>query len=128
MPARVFFGPEGYFWRTRQGRGSWIVSFQASRMPTFDYKPLQVKIYVLPPAVLDNAFKYTEAPGEVAVVGAVTHEDENAAIMHISVRDTGVGIAPTTLDVIFSDFLQGEYQGKTKVGDLRRCFQGGPPF
>ncbi|HET7458406.1 MAG TPA: ATP-binding protein [Gemmatimonadaceae bacterium] len=62
--------------------------------------------------LLSNAVKFTEAtpsrPGRVEVSWA-TSEDGDAArrqSVRITVRDTGVGIAPDKLDAIFEPFVQ----------------------
>ena len=51
--------------------------------------------------LLENASKYTSAQGDIWVT--VTAEK---SVAHLEVRDTGIGIAPEHLDVIFEPFKQ----------------------
>jgi signal transduction histidine kinase/CheY-like chemotaxis protein len=50
---------------------------------------------------ISNSLKFTER-GEIRVSAAVTGDDE----ISFSVSDTGIGIAPENLDLIFQDFTQ----------------------
>ena len=61
--------------------------------------------------LLSNAIKFTSAEGRVTVDGAVTD-----GRIHLSVADTGVGIAPDDLGVVFEEFRQ--------VGDLAERQEG----
>ncbi len=62
-----------------------------------------------------NAVKFTDTGSvELVVTG---HVDDSVARLEITVRDTGIGIAPETLPMIFADFVQAE-QG------VRRRFEG----
>jgi len=60
---------------------------------------------------ISNALKFTEE-GEVAVTAQVLPK----GMMRVSVRDTGLGIAPEHLEIIFEEFSQVEnrLQGKVK--------------
>jgi signal transduction histidine kinase len=51
--------------------------------------------------LLDNAYKYTPADGEVAVTGAV--EGRTVAVM---VADTGIGIVPEEMSRVFERFYR----------------------
>jgi len=51
--------------------------------------------------LLNNAAKYTEKQGKISL--AVSSSDGHA---NISIRDTGIGIAPEMLDRIFEPFMQ----------------------
>jgi CheY-like chemotaxis protein len=57
--------------------------------------------------LLGNAIKFTRS-GEVALIAAVETREVDHAIMHFSVRDTGVGIAPDKLKTIFEAFTQAD--------------------
>lgn len=54
-----------------------------------------------------NAVKFT-AQGEVAVGLRCVARDESEATLEWSVRDTGIGIAPDRLHVLFADFVQAD--------------------
>jgi signal transduction histidine kinase len=53
--------------------------------------------------LLANAVKFTEPGGEVALLCSCGDDGEN---VHITVRDTGRGIAPDKLHLVFDPFVQ----------------------
>jgi signal transduction histidine kinase len=55
---------------------------------------------------ISNALKFTPA-GEVRVAARLRPEDP--ALLELSVRDTGIGIAPEHLELIFEEFAQVEH-------------------
>lgn len=55
--------------------------------------------------LVGNAIKFTSA-GEVAVNASLLEEDGNQALLRFSIRDTGIGIAPDKLDLLFHKFTQ----------------------
>jgi signal transduction histidine kinase len=55
---------------------------------------------------ISNALKFTPA-GEVRVAARLRPEDD--ALLELSVRDTGIGIAPEHLELIFEEFAQIEH-------------------
>jgi signal transduction histidine kinase len=55
---------------------------------------------------ISNALKFTPA-GEVRVAARLCPED--ATLLELSVRDTGIGIAPEHLELIFEEFAQVEH-------------------
>ncbi|MFO0954383.1 MAG: response regulator [Isosphaeraceae bacterium] len=57
--------------------------------------------------LVGNAVKFTES-GEVVVEAELLAETEAAAEIRVSVRDTGIGIPPEKLPVIFESFTQAE--------------------
>lgn len=66
--------------------------------------------------LVDNAIKFTEE-GEVIVDIRLAEDDEQNALVHFEVRDTGIGIPPEAQDVIFSSFAQAD-------GSSTRKFDG----
>jgi len=61
----------------------------------------------VPLNLLGNALKFT-AEGEVGLKVAVDVFEEKTVILHFVVSDSGVGIAPEKLNVIFDSFTQAD--------------------
>ena len=61
------------------------------------------RLYQLLVILLDNAFKYTQSGGEVAVFCFQTEKN-----LMITVKDNGIGIAPKNLPHIFDRFFRGD--------------------
>lgn len=78
-------------------------------LPDVDVDPDRI-IQVLS-NVVGNAVKYTPAGGEV-VVGA-RHEDD---VVHVSVRDTGIGIPADDLPLVFDRFWQSKRTNRSGAG------------
>jgi two-component system, sensor histidine kinase and response regulator len=57
--------------------------------------------------LLGNAIKFTDA-GEVALRVQADQADGNECLLHFSVSDTGAGIAPDVLKMIFDPFTQAD--------------------
>jgi PAS domain S-box-containing protein len=60
--------------------------------------------------LLSNAVKFTELGGVSVVLRA------NSGVLHIEVRDTGIGILPEQIERIFEPFWQGERPTTRRVG------------
>jgi len=65
--------------------------------------------------LVGNALKFTES-GEIVVAAAVESRDGNDLLLHLSVRDTGVGIALDKQKVIFESFTQADGSTTRKYG------------
>jgi signal transduction histidine kinase/DNA-binding response OmpR family regulator len=74
---------------------------------SFDREKLETIVYNL----LNNAFKFTPAGGEVKLV--VNHQDNE---LQLEVADTGSGISGEHLDQVFNRFYQVEKIGKAGDG------------
>jgi len=93
----------------------------------YDLPPIQADpelLYKVFNQLVMNAIKYTPDGGTITVTGQVI-ESDGTPLMEIVVADTGIGIAPEHIELIFEKFYQtGEVQvhssGKTK-------FKGGGP-
>ncbi len=103
---------------------------------------LTIDIASLPPTLADakllyrtfdelisNAVKYTPDGGQITVTGDIyTAEeagDDKANFVHLSVADTGIGIAPDHQRLIFEKFYQ---LGKVEVHSSSRTnYKGGGP-
>jgi two-component system sensor histidine kinase/response regulator len=57
--------------------------------------------------LLGNAIKFTDV-GEVALRVQAEHVDAQGCLLHFSVSDTGVGIVPDVLKMIFEPFTQAD--------------------
>jgi len=65
--------------------------------------------------IVGNAIKFTEQ-GEIVVRITQTSRDGDSAILHMSVRDTGIGIPPAKLGAIFDAFSQEDSSTTRKYG------------
>ena len=65
--------------------------------------------------LVGNAIKFTD-DGEVIVRVALVRETADDATLQISVRDTGVGIAPEAVDKIFEHFAQADGSTTRRYG------------
>jgi signal transduction histidine kinase/DNA-binding response OmpR family regulator len=67
--------------------------------------------------LIGNAIKFTSA-GEVVVTADVASEQagHNETVLHFSVRDTGIGIAPENQQMIFGAFTQADNSTTRKFG------------
>ncbi|HEY3458448.1 MAG TPA: response regulator [Bryobacteraceae bacterium] len=65
--------------------------------------------------LISNAIKFTSV-GEVTLDVNVESMDENTAVLHFVVSDTGVGIAPEKQKAIFSAFTQADASTTRKYG------------
>jgi two-component system, sensor histidine kinase and response regulator len=54
-----------------------------------------------------NSIKFTES-GEVGLTISIESKDENEAVIHFAIRDTGIGIPPRKQKKIFSAFMQSD--------------------
>ncbi|MFN0121433.1 MAG: response regulator [Blastocatellia bacterium] len=57
--------------------------------------------------LVGNAIKFTET-GEIVLGVELLEEDKNSALLHFSVRDTGIGIPPDKQHAIFNAFTQAD--------------------
>ena len=65
--------------------------------------------------LLNNAVKFTVA-GSIELRTELDSRREGAAVLHFSVRDTGVGISPEKIEVIFEAFRQADGSNTRKYG------------
>nr|WP_295928952.1 ATP-binding protein [uncultured Dyadobacter sp.] len=56
--------------------------------------------------LLNNAIKFTPAHGKIVVEAMLEKTDPQKKLLKFSVKDSGIGIAPQHLKVIFEDFSQ----------------------
>ncbi|MGN1246195.1 MAG: two-component regulator propeller domain-containing protein [Muribaculaceae bacterium] len=63
--------------------------------------------------LLTNALKYTSQGGMVKVLAAITGEANGHTMLHIEIKDTGIGIASEELPNIFNPYYQTK-RGHTK--------------
>ncbi len=65
--------------------------------------------------LLGNALKFTER-GEVVLTVDATEQDAQSALLHVVVRDTGIGIALEKQNLIFEAFSQADASTTRKYG------------
>jgi two-component system, sensor histidine kinase and response regulator len=65
--------------------------------------------------LVGNAIKFTEV-GEVVVQVGVESREENAAVLHVRVRDTGIGIPPEKQSLMFQAFTQADSSMSRRYG------------
>ncbi|MEP0638506.1 MAG: ATP-binding protein [Roseobacter sp.] len=65
--------------------------------------------------MIGNAVKFTR-DGRISVQAEVTYSTSNDANVHISVRDTGIGIEQDIQEMIFDDFVTGDSSYDRDVG------------
>ncbi|HZO86985.1 MAG TPA: response regulator [Chthonomonadaceae bacterium] len=66
--------------------------------------------------LLGNAIKFTEPGGEVVLGAELLWEDQTHARWRLSVRDTGIGIAPDRQEAIFESFTQADGSTTRRYG------------
>jgi PAS domain S-box-containing protein len=67
-------------------------------------------------SVLDNAVKFTES-GQISLSATLEHRARQIVGVHVTIKDTGIGISPNLGERIFRPFLQGD-------GSITRRFGG----
>jgi PAS domain S-box-containing protein len=65
--------------------------------------------------LLHNSTKFTDRGGSIEVIAAVD-DSVSPPRLTLTVRDSGAGIAPSTLPRVFDFFVQGETPGRGKSG------------
>ena len=67
-------------------------------------------------AMLDNAVKYTEAPGQVSLEAELVGSDGDTDSIRFTVKDTGVGIGPDFLPKVFEVFTKEDASATSSHG------------
>ena len=65
--------------------------------------------------LVGNAVKFTET-GEISIRASLEGEDEDLATIRFAVTDTGIGIPPERIDLIFESFSQADSSTTRKFG------------
>ena len=65
--------------------------------------------------LVNNAIKFTEK-GEIAITARCESQNENKAVLHFSVRDTGSGINHDQIRQIFSEYAQADSSTSRQYG------------
>jgi len=75
--------------------------------------------------LLNNAIKYTPDGGKITITGRAVQDDELGSTVEVSVDDTGIGIAPQDIDLIFEKFYRTGEIALHSSGTTK--FKGGGP-
>lgn len=54
----------------------------------------------------DNAVKFTDPGGTIKIAIAIKDEDATSVVLHFSIEDTGIGIPPEKMELLFKPFSQ----------------------
>lgn len=65
--------------------------------------------------LVGNSIKFTHQ-GKIEVIAEITGQEDNKAVIQISVSDTGVGIAPEKLGLVFEKFVQADQTISRRFG------------
>ena len=65
--------------------------------------------------LLSNAIKFTNT-GIVKLLSAISGITENTVTMHFEIKDSGIGMTPEQIDMIFQPFVQGDDSTTRKYG------------
>jgi len=66
--------------------------------------------------ILSNAIKFTQAPGSVKLTVERTAVYENQTTLRFTIRDTGIGMDPSFLPILFDSFTQEDSSRNSKYG------------
>jgi signal transduction histidine kinase len=109
------------FARPRAGERGIVISYRRHDEAPYVGDPERVKQIL--GNLLSNAVKFTEDGGRVTVsCGVARVPDAGAQVEHadewsyVRVADTGIGIAPEKLDLVFEPFVQGEQEHTRQRG------------
>jgi signal transduction histidine kinase/CheY-like chemotaxis protein len=112
---RLFFDRLVGFWGAgADEKGVALILDVADSVPEFaliDALRLRQVLFNL----VGNALKFTEK-GSVSVVARATPNGEGAVLLHLAVRDTGIGIGAEHLPSLFTRFTQGDETEVRKFG------------
>jgi len=93
---------------------TWDFSAAEDARGRFVGDELQLKQVLL--SILDNAVKYTDAPGTVSLAVTCASEREDVRTLRFAVRDTGIGIDREFLPRIFEAFTQEDASSTNRYG------------
>jgi signal transduction histidine kinase/ligand-binding sensor domain-containing protein/DNA-binding response OmpR family regulator len=78
----------------------------SSAFPSFVMSFDTDKVFKIISNLLSNAFKFTPEGGEISVVLQIDRQDDDKSNLLIQISDTGIGIVPEQLELIFNRFYQ----------------------
>jgi signal transduction histidine kinase len=65
--------------------------------------------------LLSNAHKFTPAGGRITVMAEAFEEEAQETVVHVAVRDTGIGIRPEELEKVFEKFYRSDDREATDL-------------
>jgi len=119
----VFEGIELEFQQALEERDVTLELTGVDDLPVFSGDPDLV--YKLFYHLVNNAIKYTPDGGRIMVTGQTVDEPELGRCIQVVVEDTGIGIAPRDLDLIFAKFYRTGEVALHSSGTT--TFKGGGP-
>lgn len=75
------------------------------------------KMYKILNNLLSNAFKFTPKGGSVRIQTSIVNNEQGAEMVQVEVSDTGTGVAPEDIPLLFNRFYQAsDVQGGSGIG------------
>ena len=109
--------------RTLKGRDLTLELEGLSSLPTGSGDPdLLYKVF---DHLVNNAIKYTPDGGRITISGRTVEDEELGMCVEVVVADTGIGIAPQDIDLIFEKFYRTGEVALHSSGTSK--FKGGGP-
>jgi PAS domain S-box-containing protein len=65
--------------------------------------------------LLSNAHKFTPAGGRITVMAEALEEERRETVVHVAVKDNGIGIRPEELEKVFEKFYRSDDRQATDV-------------
>jgi signal transduction histidine kinase len=105
----------------QRGLCLWIQNLSA--LPQVSVDPARLEQVLV--GLLSNAIKFTPDGGEISVRGQVISSSKAESWVELSIRDTGIGLAPDQCNLIFEKFYRGEDLLRHSTDDV--AFKGAGP-
>jgi len=104
----------GLFHATARDRGVRLDTTLAVDLPAW-VSGDEIRLRQVVQNLLSNSLKFTKS-GEIVLSASVEKREENADIIKFEVRDTGIGIPPDRISLLFSSFSQADSSISRRYG------------